>query len=237
MENLIVLVHSPLVGPLTWSLVAEQLQAMADFDVLVPTLTDSGETPPTYWRQHALAAERALVEAPEERPLILVGHSGAGALLPAIAQVANHPIAGYIFADAGLPHPNMSRLDEMTASVPEIADDLRKLLNTGGRFPTWSDEDLREEVPDDDLRQRLLAEVQPRPLAFFAETMPDVPSWPEAPVGYLLFTEGYHRFLQRAQNAGWPTRTLASGHFAPLSDSAAVATTLLDLIQQMGVAN
>src|SRR6266568_1411664 len=44
MESLIVLVHSPLVGPFTWSLVAKPLQADG-FDVLVPVLIDSGETP------------------------------------------------------------------------------------------------------------------------------------------------------------------------------------------------
>jgi hypothetical protein len=47
MDNLVVFVHSPLVGPFTWSLVAQHLQAVG-FDVLVPTLTDSGETPPPY---------------------------------------------------------------------------------------------------------------------------------------------------------------------------------------------
>jgi hypothetical protein len=44
MESLMVLVHSPLVGPFTWSLVARQLQA-GGFDVLVPTLTDCGVLP------------------------------------------------------------------------------------------------------------------------------------------------------------------------------------------------
>lgn len=47
MESLIVLVHSPLAGPFTWSLVAKFLQANG-FDMLVPVLTDSGATPPFY---------------------------------------------------------------------------------------------------------------------------------------------------------------------------------------------
>jgi hypothetical protein len=42
MDSLVVLVHSPLVGPFTWSLVAQRLQALGGFDVLVPILTDSG---------------------------------------------------------------------------------------------------------------------------------------------------------------------------------------------------
>jgi hypothetical protein len=56
MESLMVLVHSPLVGPFIWSLVAQQLQADG-FDVLVPVLTDSGETPPPYWQQHTVSVQ------------------------------------------------------------------------------------------------------------------------------------------------------------------------------------
>src|SRR5947209_3431284 len=90
MESLVVFVHSPLVVPFTWSLVAQHLQA-GGFDVLVPTLTDSGETPPPYWQQHTASVQRALVSIPQDRPLVLVGHSGAGSLLPVLAQAAQHP--------------------------------------------------------------------------------------------------------------------------------------------------
>ncbi|HEY6541026.1 MAG TPA: hypothetical protein VIZ18_08820, partial [Ktedonobacteraceae bacterium] len=100
MDELIVLVHSPLVGPFTWSPVAQRLQALG-FDVLVPTLIDSGETPPPYWQQHATSFQRALVSIPKERPLVLIGHSGAGPLLPVLTQAAHHPVNGYLFVDAG----------------------------------------------------------------------------------------------------------------------------------------
>lgn len=68
-----VLVHSPLVGPFTWSLVAKPLQADG-FDVLVPHLTDSGETPPRYWQQHAESVQQAPGSISPERPLALDGH-------------------------------------------------------------------------------------------------------------------------------------------------------------------
>ncbi len=229
MDSLVVLVHSPLVGPFTWSLVAQHLQA-SGFDVLVPTLTDSGETPPPYWQQHAASVQRALVSLPEERPLVLVGHSGAGPLLPVIAQVAQHPVKAYLFVDAGLPHPGQSQLDEMEASVPAFAQELRQLLASGERFPHWSDEDLREDLPDGRARQQMLAELQPRPLSFFEEVVPDVPGWPDAPGGYLLFTEGYRHFLEQAQGAGWPSRTFQAGHFHMLVDPAAVAAALVELM-------
>jgi pimeloyl-ACP methyl ester carboxylesterase len=225
MDSLVVLVHSPLVGPFTWSLVAQQLQA-GGFDVLVPTLTDSGETPPSYWQQHTASVQRALASIPQERPLVLVGHSGAGSLLPVFAQAARHPVKAYLFVDAGLPHPGKTQLEEM----PE---ELRRHLASGERFPNWKDEDLREILPDGRARQQMLAEVQPRSLSFFEEVMPDIPGWPDAPGGYPLFTQGYRPYLEQAQRAGWPSRTVPAGHFHLLVDPATVAAALVELVQQM----
>ena len=232
MEGLIVLVHSPLVGPFTWSLVAQHLQA-GGFDVLVPTLTDSGETPPPYWQQHTACVQQALVSIPQERPLVLVGHSGAGSLLPVLAQAARHPVKAYLFVDAGLPHPGQSQLEEMEASVPAFAQELRRLLASGERFPNWSDEDLREELPDGRVRQQMLAQLQPRSLSFFEEVMPDILGWPDAPGGYLMFTQGYRHFLEQAQSAGWPSRMFHAGHFYMLVDPITVAAALIELMKQM----
>jgi pimeloyl-ACP methyl ester carboxylesterase len=232
MDSLLTLVHSPLVGTFTWSLVARQLQS-AGYDVLVPTLTDNGETPPPYWQQHTTSVQQALTSIPLDRPLVFVGHSGAGSLLPAIAQAARHPVRAYLFIDASLPHPGQSRLDEMEASVPEFAQELHRHLASGERFPNWSDEDLSEDLPDARVRQQMLAEEQPRPLSFFEEAMPAVAGWPDAPCGYLLFTQGYHGFLEQAQAAGWPSRTLHVGHFHMLVDPTAVAAALIELLKEM----
>jgi hypothetical protein len=128
--------------------------------------------------------------------------------------------------DAGLPHPGKTQLDEM----PE---ELRQLLAAGERFPNWSDEDLREELPDGLVRQQVLAQVQPRPLGYFEEVMPDVPGWPDAPGGYLLFTQGYRTFLEQAQRPGWPGRTLHGGHFYMLVEPVAVAAALVELMRQV----
>lgn len=232
MDNLIVLVHSPLVGPFSWSLVAQQLQAIG-FDVLVPTLTDSAETPAPSWQQQAASMRQALAALPRERPLVLVGHSGAGALLPVLAQASHHPVSAYLFVDAGLPHPGQSRLDEMEVSVPAFARELRQLLASGERFPNWSDKDLSEDIPNGAIRQQLLAEVQPRALSFFEEVMPLVAGWPDAAAGYLLFTQGYRHFLEQAQRAAWPDRTIQAGHFHMLVDPATVAMALVELMKQM----
>jgi hypothetical protein len=76
-------------------------------------------------------------------------------------------------------------------------------------------------------------EMQPRPLDFFGETLPDVPGWPDAPGGYLLFTQGYRPYLERAQRAGWPGRTIPAGHFHMLVDPAVVAAAIVELVEQI----
>jgi hypothetical protein len=164
-----------------------------------------------------------------ERPLILVGHSGAGPLLPVISETISQRVLGYIFVDAGLPHPGKSRLDEIRMGAPDFAAELERDLLAGGRFPKWSDEDLRDIIPDDQTRAGLLAELRPRPLAFFTETLPDVPGWPDAPCGYVLFSQAYEAAAEQARSAGWPMRSFDAGHFHMLVDPSAVAATFAEM--------
>src|SRR5690242_7579859 len=105
----LVLIHSPLVGPFTWAPVAGELRRQG-IDVAVPTLDSSTATGSPYWKQHALAVERALEPVAQQRSLILAGHSGAGMLLPAVRRLTGRTIVGYLFVDAGIPEDGLSRL-------------------------------------------------------------------------------------------------------------------------------
>ena len=51
-DKLYVLIHSPLVGPLTWSLVANEMRQRG-LDVIVPALEDSSDSKEPFWKQHA----------------------------------------------------------------------------------------------------------------------------------------------------------------------------------------
>jgi alpha-beta hydrolase superfamily lysophospholipase len=93
-----VLVHSPLVGPFTWSLVAEELGARG-LSVAVPTLTEDQRTP--YWHRHAQAVADQVAGAGS--PLVLVGHSGACPLLPAIGMAIGGAVSAYVLVDGDLP--------------------------------------------------------------------------------------------------------------------------------------
>lgn len=226
MNAVLVLVHSPLVGPGTWLPVARCV-AQQGVAVLVPRLTDDGRTRAPYWRQHAEAVAQGLWSHPADRPLILVGHSGAGPLLPAIRERLPHSVAGYIFVDAGLPRDGLSRLAEIEESIPKDAADFREHLEAGSRFPTWTDEELGDLVPDVQRRHDLLAELSPRPLSFFTEPIPVFGGWPDAPCAYIKLSEGYRRAAEAAQHAGWAFSAIDAGHFHMLVDPVEVAALLL----------
>jgi hypothetical protein len=65
---------------------------------------------------------------------------GFDALMPVLAQAARYPVKAYLFVDAGLPHPDKTRLKEMEATVPAFAQELRRLLAEDSRFPNWKSE-------------------------------------------------------------------------------------------------
>lgn len=223
-----VLVHSPLVGPATWTSTAQSLQDLGAHSVVL-TLEDVEGSHVPYWQQHAEAARRQLEAMPLDRPLVLVGHSGAGPRLPAIRSVVPHRVVGYIFVDAALPHPGLSVLEEMEASDREFATEVRRHLEVGSRYPTWTDEDLRDLIPDARVRHALLSELHPRALDYFTETMPDVHGWPDAPCGYIRFSEVYSGPAEDAEARGWPVRTFDGGHFHMLVVPGATAEALVAL--------
>lgn len=228
MNDVVVLVHSPLVGPLTWAPVSRELRRRGISTVL-PILADHGHGDAPYWVQHVEAVARRLETLPPDGGVILVGHSGAGPLLPSIGAFSPHPVEGYIFVDAGLPHPGRSPLEEIEAGMPEFGSELRHDLETGGSFPRWTDEDLRDLIPGAILRQGVLSELQPRDLTFFEEPLPQVDSWPDAPCGYIRLSEGYDQAAQEARRRGWLYREFNSGHFHMLVDAAGVAEAILQL--------
>ena len=231
-NNMYVLIHSPLVGPLTWKLVADQMR-QGDINVITPTLVDTPDSEKPYWKQHAESVSQALAHIPKDTSVTLVAHSGAGPLLPAIREALANPVNAYLFVDAGIPRADATRLDLMQSEESSWAKEFQEYLEGGGRFPNWSSEDLREILPDKELREQMVSEINPRELDFFAEPIPVFEGWPDAPCIYILFSEPYKRAAVQARESGWPTYELEAGHFHMLVDAKAVTDLIIEAVNKL----
>ncbi len=227
-----VLIHSPLVGAFTWTRVAPQLRRRG-LDVIVPTLKDSPDSKEPYWKQHAQSFSEALTNIPEDRSIVLVAHSGAGPLLPVIRQSIANPVSAYIFVDAGIPQDGKTRLDLMKLEDSDWAQEFQAYLEGGGRFPDWSSDDLREIIPDENLREQLVAELRPRGLDFFSEPIPVFDGWPDASCIYILFSAPYKKAAIQARQESWSTSELEAGHFHMLVDAAMVADLIVSAVHDI----
>lgn len=238
----VVLVHSPLTGPEAWGRLPAMLRERGDGvvdDVVVPAVRDDDEPP--YAGRYVARAALQVRDAVGDAPTLLVGHSGAGYLLPllgAARRAARASVAGYVFLDAGLPPSRpTSRLDLLRREDPSYADELEPHLAGGGRFPDWSDDDLWDLVPDDAARAALVGSLRRRGLDFFTEPIGVAPDWPDAPCGFLRLSPAYDGAARLARARGWPVvdgpNDRPGGHFAMLVDPAPVADDLLSLLDRL----
>ena len=227
-----VLIHSPLVGPFTWELVYQAMLSQG-VKAIVPALEDDPESPLPYWQQHAESAAREIDEIPRTERIVLVAHSGAGPLLPAIRCGLSHSISAYVFVDAGIPLDGLSRIDLMKLEDREWAEQFHEALLKGESFPTWTADDLQEIIPDRDARQRLVAEIRPRSLPFFTEPIPVNDDWPDAPSVYVKFSESYKWDVVQAKQEGWDVLELDTGHFHMLVEPLSVADLIVRSVQKL----
>jgi hypothetical protein len=219
-----VLVRAPLAGQTTWSFVADELRSRGLLAVK-PDLPDAREVGPPYWPHYGAAVGRQLIDLPEKASLVLVGHSGAGLMLPLVRQATmNRKVDRYVFVDAIVPEDGV---------IPDV-DDYFAGIAKDGLIPPFSDAALRAMgLAENAVRQRLLAELRPLPFAVYQEPVPVFAGWPDAPCGYVRFKQtlaaAYQPYVDRALREGWAFRELDGGHFHMLVDPAAVAETLIDL--------
>jgi hypothetical protein len=198
-----VLVHSPLVGPSTWRWVAQQLEA-AGHRVRVPAV-------PATVAARGWAAFADSVARQATGGDVLVGHSGAGPLLPQIAERAVRRPTGLVFVDAAVP-PGAGAAQLMPDGM--LAE--LRTLATDGVLPKWSDwfgpGVMRELVPDDDKRAVIAAELPMLPLAYFQDPVPMPNGWARVRCGYVLLSEAYAADADEAQARGWPVARQMGAH-------------------------
>lgn len=210
----LVLLHSPLVGPLTWRAVAAHLPG-----AVAPDLSGAVT--------HASVAERVAARLEVDGPVVLVGHSGAGPLLPRIARTVRQPVAALIYVDSVLPHPGESWIQNAPA---DLVDHLRGLARDGV-LPPWNEwfdpAALAELLPDDEMRAAFVAELPRLPFSYFEEKA-SADTW-DGPAGYLLLSEGYRDDAETARKQGLAMAEHIDHHLAMLTSPATVAAALQSL--------
>lgn len=220
------LVHSPYLGPASWRPTEVELSA-AGYRVQVPDLRASVRHEPC--AASFVAATRAALDR-VRGDVVLVGHSRAGPLLPAVAH-DRPPLTAVLYVDATLPHPGSSWSEQ---APPERVAAMRR-LGASGRLPRWSDwwdpsafEDL---VPDAASRRTVIDDMPRVPAGFLDERMPDV-EW-RGPAGYLQLSEAYAAFADTARGLGWPVETCALDHLAIVTAPAQVASGIVTVLKDV----
>jgi hypothetical protein len=226
----LVLVHSPLVGPATWDPVAPLLIEHG-YEVRIPDLTGALKAGEPYCSRQVGLITGSAMTGPAT-PVVLIGHSGAGALLaPAARRVRQ--LAGYVFVDAGLPIPGQTPMSTMP---PDLAEQLKQMADSDGWLPPWpqwwGDDGLAELIGDPQARSLFEAQCSRLPLAMFDEVQPDGDV--QAPAAYLRLSEAYDGMAARSRELLWPLVELDSHHLAPLTEPGRVTSALVDLLDRIG---
>ncbi len=219
-----VLVHSPLVGPSTWRWLAQELEA-AGHRASMPAV-------PAAVAGRGWAAFADSVAAHTAGGEVLVGHSGAGPLLPQIAERSGRPPSGLVFVDAALP-PQAGPVELMPA---EMLAELQALASDGV-LPPWSDwfgpGVMQELIPDDARRAVISAELPTLPLAYFEEPVPVPHGWAGVPGGYVLLSDAYAAAADEAAARGWPVARQLGGHLDIVTRPEEVASAIESVASRM----
>jgi|SRR5271155_1492500 len=234
MVSTFVLIHSPLVGPMTWQLTAAILRDHGH-RVVVPSFADTIDKGPPYYEQLAAEVASAIHKSGPMGPAIFVAHSGAGGLIPAAIAASRVSVSAAFFVDAILPHPGSSWLDTAPSPLRERIVGLAR----DDVLPPWNkwfpQEALVSLLPDENLRNSFIAELPILPVRYFQEAAPVLPSSPAARCGYLQLSSAYEQEAEEAARLGWPVRRQLADHLAMLTRPHEVAEGLRQLVGTMNL--
>jgi hypothetical protein len=158
-------------------------------------------------------------------------HSGAGALIPAIAE--NCHASAAIFMDASLPHPGKSWFD----TAPDSLKAHLRSLALAGRVPPWHEwwpnGAIEKMLEDSSTFERLVSGSHDLPLAFFEELAPSTCLARRVRCAYLQLSTGYDAEAKCAEQSGWPVIDLPRHHLAMLTHPEDVAVALDNFLSQI----
>lgn len=223
----VVLMHSPFLGPSSMRPLADEL-ASDGVAVLLTDLQMTINEAPVHQRLIGAFSD-ALEDSGVGGPLVLVGHSGAGPLLPCFADALEVEVAGLVFLDSDLPTPGRSWRETVD---PALVNKVKASVRDGKlpRWDRWFDSDPLKLVPFG-LREEMRDEAPEVPWEFLKETRPSV-EWSGA-CGYVQLSPFYDAAAAEATELGWPVERLESHHLAAATSPSAVAAALKAVISKL----
>lgn len=214
------LIHSPFVGAMTWGQVGEVLSRWGH-DVSIPSLVQGLARESNF---HEGLIDLAVRDAPTF-PWV-IGHSGAGQLLPGVASQTD--VDGLIYVDSALPHPGLSRLDSMPVTLADRLTGLRTGESVTA-WPSWFDPStLSELVTNEELMQSFIDDCPRLPWKLLTEPIPDS-RWLDHRSRYLQFSDGYASEVEKAALHGWTVKSLDGHHLWPLDHPEETAQAIVNL--------
>jgi hypothetical protein len=210
------LVHPPLLGPAVLAPLAGELRARGEA-AEVPDLRATVDTARDWPRRWTTAAAAT---GPAD---VVLGFSGAGVTLPAIAAAVG--AQRVVWVDALVP---------ARSGVTVADDEIRALVaqrTQNGRiadWTTWRGPDALEElIPDARLRAAVRAEGHELPADFYDVAVPVPDAWPEDGARYVQLSDAYDDAAADARARGWAVVGNGSGgHLDVAADPARVADLL-----------
>jgi hypothetical protein len=167
--------------------------------VVVPDLTGVAEgTPPLWEVLVALAVDAASTLGSE---ISVIGHSGAGALLPAIGQQLGNDTRSLIFVDAVV--PPRAGAHHTTSEIARLLDEqtIDGLLRPWTEW--WPAGTLEQLLPDPRDRSIIAGDLPVLPRSIYDEGVPVPDGWSDRNCGYLRLSHAYDREYEEAGTRGW----------------------------------
>ena len=212
------LVHPPLLGPAVLGPLGDVLRSRGR-DVALPDLrsaVDRSAGWPGRW------SEAAALMGPAET---VVGFSGAGVTLPAVAVAVG--AVRVVWLDAQMP----ARSRE-TVADDDIRSRIPALLGPDGRIADWTTwwgaDAMTELVPDAALRAAIRSEGHELPADFYEIAVPVPSDWPEDGARYVRLSPAYDDAAAEARARGWRVVGNAGGSHLDVATEPARVADLLD---------
>ncbi len=186
------LVHPPLLGPAVLGPLADALRRRGHV-VAGPDLRSALDSAAGWYDRYT---DRAAAAGPAE---VVLGFSGAGVVLPAVAAAVG--ARRVVWLDAVVPARTGA-----TRTPPERRAQLAGLVRNGriAAWPTWwPPEVLAAELPDEALRTAVAAEALALPADFYDVPVPVPAHWPDGDVHYVHLSGAYDGDADEARARGW----------------------------------